>query len=343
MLEGPVAMQAVSAVGEGAAPKRFVNHLEGSAGRLLLAWSVVGLMALTDIVWLAFSRFALDLRGVLPLFGPVIGLAACYPCFYLVRRRTEGDPARIAGVIRLVCDRACLAIHAMTFAFLLFASVVAFTYLSASLAWPFQDVHLAMLDRLLRFDWLHFLSLTNAIPGLPAVLVFAYKSSGIQLLVVYLVLGLAGYRARLAESCALLAMTSLLTVIVNWAVPAAGAYVHYAPAQELFSGFSEAAGVWHYDLLLRLRLEPAPPFDLARIEGLVTFPSFHTALAILTTHAVRGFRYVFPPVALLNTLVIIATLPEGGHHLVDLIAGASIAVGVIALLRLIAPVKRALP
>ena len=81
------------------------------------------------------------------------------------------------------------------------------------------------------------------------------------------------------------------------------------------------------------RASPTPVLDFAKAEGLVTFPSFHTTLAIITTYAVRGVRYVFAPVCALNAVVIVATLPEGGHHLIDLVAGALIAAVAIAVAR----------
>jgi membrane-associated phospholipid phosphatase len=58
---------------------------------------------------------------------------------------------------------------------------------------------------------------------------------------------------------------------------------------------------------------------------------------------VRGLRYVFVPVCILNAVVIVATLPEGGHHLVDLIGGALVAALTIAVVRRVArgDVKRA--
>ncbi|MDJ1159486.1 phosphatase PAP2 family protein [Chelatococcus sp. SYSU_G07232] len=66
-------------------------------------------------------------------------------------------------------------------------------------------------------------------------------------------------------------------------------------------------------------------FDLRKVEGIVTFPPFHTVLAILTAYACRDVRPLFVAAVLLNALVIVSTLPEGGHHLVDIMAGALIA------------------
>jgi membrane-associated phospholipid phosphatase len=132
---------------------------------------------------------------------------------------------------------------------------------------------------------------------------------------------------------AVLAVSSLLTGLVVAFVPAEGAYAFYMPPPEMFTSFSPKAGMWHHDVLMSLRTSPAPVLEFAKAEGLVTFPSFHTTLAIITTYAVRGVRYVFAPVCALNAVVIVATLPEGGHHLIDLPAGALIAVVAIVVAR----------
>jgi membrane-associated phospholipid phosphatase len=82
-----------------------------------------------------------------------------------------------------------------------------------------------------------------------------------------------------------------------------------------------------------LRSGPAAVLDFRKMEGLVTFPSFHTVLAIITAYAFRGFRLLALPALVLNGAVIVSTLPEGGHYLVDVLAGALIAAAGIALVR----------
>jgi membrane-associated phospholipid phosphatase len=166
-----------------------------------------------------------------------------------------------------------------------------------------------------------------------AILRTAYHSAGPQLLALYLFLSFACWWERFAEFLAVLAISSLLTGLGVTFVPAEGAYAFYAPPPEIFASFSPKAGMWHHDVLMSLRTSPAPVLEFAKAEGLVTFPSFHTTLAIITTYAVRGVRYVFIPVCVLNAIVIVATLPEGGHHLIDLFAGALIAVVAIAVAR----------
>ena len=67
---------------------------------------------------------------------------------------------------------------------------------------------------------------------------------------------------------------------------------------------------------------------------MVQFPSFHTALALLTAYAVRDVPYLARPVLILNLIVIVATLPVGGHHLADIIGGAAITGAAILVLKL---------
>src|SRR5439155_17733620 len=181
------------------------------------------------------------------------------------------------------------------------------------MAWPLRVARLAAIDEALNFDWQGFLALSNSSVVLSQILVWAYKSSALQLLLLYIFLGVTGRKNRLAESFALVAVTALLTAVVNLIVPAAGAYEFYAPHRQIFSNFAQDAGMWHYKLLLSLRNEPVPVLDFANAVGLVTFPSFHTTLAIVMAYGVRDVSYLRFAAPCLRAVVIVAALPQGGH------------------------------
>jgi len=71
--------------------------------------------------------------------------------------------------------------------------------------------------------------------------------------------------------------------------------------------------------------------DLTYHYGLITFPSFHTVLAILAAFALRPIPYLRWPATVLASLVVLATLTTGWHYLIDVVAGigvATVAVGV---------------
>jgi membrane-associated phospholipid phosphatase len=65
---------------------------------------------------------------------------------------------------------------------------------------------------------------------------------------------------------------------------------------------------------------------LTRLAGIVAFPSFHCASAILNAWAVWPVRSLRLPFMALNLLMIAATPVIGGHYLADLIGGALVAV-----------------
>ena len=65
--------------------------------------------------------------------------------------------------------------------------------------------------------------------------------------------------------------------------------------------------------------------SLNEAEGLITFPSFHTTWAILLALACAHRRVLFGFSALLNGLVVLATMTTGWHYLSDVLAGIVLA------------------
>ena len=66
--------------------------------------------------------------------------------------------------------------------------------------------------------------------------------------------------------------------------------------------------------------------DLLGLGGIVTFPSFHAASAVLYAWALWPVRWMRPIVVLAFTAMLAATPINGGHYLIDIIAGIAIAV-----------------
>jgi membrane-associated phospholipid phosphatase len=83
--------------------------------------------------------------------------------------------------------------------------------------------------------------------------------------------------------------------------------------------------------LLRIRSGELRVFDADALTGMIAFPSFHAAAAVLLAWGYRGFGLVGVPMVILNALMIVSAIPGGGHYLVDLIAGAIVAAAAIPL------------
>jgi membrane-associated phospholipid phosphatase len=282
-----------------------------------------------DLILSRHSNVSLDSGSYVEFAKVMALLAAIYPVMLLVERRVAGDGARIAGLIRRGSTGVrALAWNAGLFIPLGFGSVY-FMYLVSATDRTLADSTLALVDASLGFDWRAFLVWTNSRPALAAILVFAYHSVGLQMLLLFPILAFAGRDLRLGEFMAMLAVSSLLTAAIMVFAPAAGAYAYFQPGAADFSNFTARAGMWHYEELMKLR--SGEPFSLlvTKAEGLATFPSYHTVLGILIVYALRDTPKIAWPIGILNAIMIVSTLPEGGHHLIDVLAG--IAVGLLTI------------
>jgi hypothetical protein len=104
-------------------------------------------------------------------------------------------------------------------------------------------------------------------------------------------------------------------------VPAVGAFVYVDLTPEQYAALpievytpARTLGV--------LRAGVMKTIAFKNLEGLIAFPSFHTAAAVLYTWALWPMRAVRWPFLLLNTAVIATTPIGGSHYFADIIAGA---------------------
>jgi membrane-associated phospholipid phosphatase len=124
------------------------------------------------------------------------------------------------------------------------------------------------------------------------------------------------------------------------AFPSAGAYAFYSPPPELFSNFTGAGGLSHLQTLTALRSGEPFGFRVTAMKGLVSFPSFHAALGIIQVYCLRRNPRLMVLVGAVVAVMIPSTIPEGGHHLIDTIAGVAVGLVSIAAIR-IATARRA--
>lgn len=102
-------------------------------------------------------------------------------------------------------------------------------------------------------------------------------------------------------------------------LPAVGPwrYYHFPPTQSQIEA-CEAP-------LLALRL-PGTYVLGSQEAGIVCFPSFHVAWAILFAAALWGFRSLRIPVAVVSGMVILSTMTTGWHYFVDVLGGIILAI-----------------
>jgi hypothetical protein len=288
----------------------------------ILAWRLFELNWIPIVAFCAvlalsllFTDFTLEPFGSLALFG----LAAIYTSFayYNAKAATRGN-AKIVFMLGAIAQANLVAGLAAILA-----------YIAAAPALPLQDAKLHAVDQLLGLDWRAYLAFVNDRPLLSALLAKCYGMIGSQMLIVPLVLAALGYFCRLQRYILALVLTLVVTIAISALAPAMGVYHHLGltPADH-----PNVNPVTYLDCVRELPLVrdgSLRHLDLFGLAGLVTFPSFHAASAVLYGWALWPLRWGRPLVMVINGGMLAATPIGGGHYFVDVFAGVAIAAGAI--------------
>lgn len=107
-------------------------------------------------------------------------------------------------------------------------------------------------------------------------------------------------------------------------LPAVGAFAYLGVAPETLSRLPAGSGLYHLGAFQAYRSGSAGSIELWQLEGVVTYPSFHVCLALVQGYALRGIRIVAWPNYAWSAVVVLSTVPIGGHYVVDLVAGSAL-------------------
>ncbi|TPI15510.1 phosphatase PAP2 family protein [Mesorhizobium sp. B4-1-1] len=299
---------------------------------LVVIVATIGLFALSDAILLQRSAIYLA-PGIAAGAARGIALGAMFfglsKLLYLGMRRTTG--ALGDAVTRVSEGLESVGIFLMLF-FVFQPANGLYMFLAAATQRPLMDGAMAAMDRSIGFNWPAVVEAANSPPLLASVLVASYASVLYQVPLVLIFHASMRGRARFFEFAAILVVALFMTTTMSMLVPTAGAYSYYQPQASSYSHFTAIGGFAHLETLHQLRTLAPFEFTMRKVIGLVSFPSFHTSLGILIVFALRR-TFLFWPAVLVNVAMIAATVPEGGHHFMDVIGGAIIAVISISFIR----------
>jgi PAP2 superfamily len=261
-------------------------------------------MFFLDTAWCFIGHWTIERHSLMLLLGAPLGLLL---------------PLLVARYRENLQIRTSLACSILFLWFSITAAV--FSYLVVSTNAPLIDDHLARWDRLIGFDWPIVFLWVKQRPFLDSILGFAYSSVLPQIGIVIVYLACTNRQRQLEEFNGALVATALITIVISGFFPAAGPFKYYASLVH-----ADASMLSHFELL---RTGTLRSIDLRNAQGLVSIPSFHAIMAILLTYAMRSTR-IWSFFFALNIVVIFSTPTQGGHYLVDLIAGAMTVAAVIA-------------
>jgi PAP2 superfamily len=278
----------------------------------LVNWIFVGSMG----VALAFALFVTDFSLALTGFALAIGYVGLYAGFAHANARS---PKRRDPQVMFVLGGTAQIV-------LITAVMTPLTYVVAAANLPLQDGNLLAIDRALGFDWAAYVRTVDAHPILATWLNYGYTMIGWPMFAIPVVLAATQRYRRIEEFTFAFGLALVVTTIVSGFVPAIGVFQQIG---------LDPASIKHLNLapyLDQLRdLAPAREgtlrhLDLLGLGGIVTFPSFHAAAAVLYGWALWPVRWMRPIVVLAFGAMLAATPINGGHYLIDIIAGVAVAV-----------------
>lgn len=241
--------------------------------------------------------------ALLPLIG-MVGLMVC-----LLAARTAKMP-RFA--------LASTAFLQMTL-FTLLALLI--SYNLAAQTGAFWDPSLEAADKLFGFEWPAIRGVADRSSAAVWALGVGYHSLIPQMILVIVALSAMNKRETLKTTVCAAVLAGFVTVLISGLVPAqgnlfdAGNYAHLWPS----------IASLHEDTILGLRSGDLRALDLSSLMGIVTFPSYHAALAAIFIFSFRAMPRFYLAGAAWAGLTIIATPIVGGHYAIDVVAGIVLA------------------
>jgi membrane-associated phospholipid phosphatase len=208
----------------------------------------------------------------------------------------------------------------------LFAAVGApLSYIAASAGLPLWDNSLVAWDLSLGLDWMAWLAFMNKHPTLHWICVAAYSSFLFQTAITVLALAVTGHIVRLRLYVLSFILATLIMIAVSAVMPAQGVWGYLKLSPENYPAITPVTEDLHLAVFRGLRDGSFRHLVARGAEGIITFPSLHTAGGLLFIFAMWPVKYLRWIAMLLNITMIAATPIDGGHYFSDVIAGAVVA------------------
>jgi hypothetical protein len=286
-------------------------------------WSVVLLTALSAAIMLGAVGMHIRLTTIsLPAVALLI-LTAIH--FRYAERRDLSRLSDASGVL------------ASLLAALVLAGIVSNAGLR--LQRPLVDELLFAADEAAGFDVPAFVRMVAAHPWIATILNWCYVSALPLDVLVGLALAVCGRRRDAWELCLGFCGCLLLASLISTAFPAVAVFAFKGLAG--LPGLPPAAGTYFLEAFHAFRDGHGSELDIEKLSGVVTFPSFHVAMALVVPYGLRWHRWLFPLSTTWAAMVIVSTVPIGGHYVVHVIGGIVFWAAIMATSRLLIPLEPA--
>ncbi len=271
-------------------------------------WFIIAIIVVADLAWDRLSNIHLSVSpSALAPPSLFIGIGIVYS--------TVRIDQRISAIALAISQL-------LTFTM----AIITLSYLIATANFPLIDHQLAAIDAAMGFDWISMFRWTREHPLSNLILRLCYPSNVPQVFVFLILFGAIGRMDRVRELVWLYVLTLLVIVPMSLIMPAAGAWDYY--------GVSHLTNAYYLADLHALRDGTLSNITVPYVTGIIQFPSFHAALGLIMIFVARGIWFLFLPSLMLNLIVIVSAITEGGHHLIDIMAGLAVVPPAVVILQM---------
>ncbi|MGB3646310.1 MAG: phosphatase PAP2 family protein [Mesorhizobium sp.] len=201
------------------------------------------------------------------------------------------------------------------------AALSLFNYCLLPNANPTIDPLLLDLDAALGYSWPDAVTWASNHLAASGFMKLAYVMTLPQIVILMIVLGFTRRFNDLYGLMIAITIAGTFTILFWGLFPTTGPSAYFDLPQNVVALVGPILGPEYGATVTELIRTGTPYLSPDDFRGLVSFPSFHTVLALAITVYVRHVKYLRIVLLPLNLAVIPATLVHGAHHIVDIPGG----------------------
>jgi membrane-associated phospholipid phosphatase len=279
-------------------------------------WIAIGALLIPDILLMWYLGIGIEIAHASDIAWLVGGMLALCLAINIVRPRFRRNDSALDTLWLLANFANQIALASL--------GIAIFSYLTSRLNLPLIDGGLIAFDRLFGFDWLTYVRWVDKYPVMSDIFSIGYDSVNLQMMIFFVLLPVAKQFSHTQRFVMIFLSSAFITVVLAALLPSIGGYLYYnINVLRDFPHLRPQGGLVHKPILLGMRDHTLMTISFP-LYGIVTFPSFHAALAIMLSYASLPFRRYRLLIIPLNIVMLFATLVEGGHYLTDVLAGSVI-------------------
>lgn len=277
-----------------------------------LNWIPIAAMGSILLLAVVVTDFSLEpvAFGVTAAIAIFLGLIAY---LYAFAKAGQADPKLI------------FSLGTISQVILVTAIVGPLSYVAGATNWPLQDHAFLAVDRALGMDPELIARFVNDHGWLAEFLNRGYGLIKWPLLGIPIILTVTLRLVRLQLFTLALSLALAVTIAISALAPAIGTYYGLNVSPSGFASVNSTVYAAQLRDILALREGSLRHLELFKLAGIVSFPSFHAASAVLYMWALWPVRGIGGLAVALNMLMIAATPVIGAHYMIDVIGGVALA------------------